>query len=153
MYKAAKAWSTWEGRISRLIQEPIENLKHSTDDQFALAFARIENHYFINKGFLPRDGFLLEKDQLDKIRHIPTFIVQGRYDAVARCLRHSSLTQDFAVLGHCQSDNQFVLTLLVGQLAPKRLKECPPVYGLPIERIRQLVLQLAALRFNPPLEN
>jgi len=80
-------------------------------------------------------------------------IVQGRYDAVARCLRHSSLTQDFAVLGHCQSDNQFVLTLLVGQLAPKRLKECPPVYGLPVQRIRQLVLQLATLRFNPPLEN
>ncbi|XP_077215375.1 proline iminopeptidase-like isoform X2 [Tasmannia lanceolata] len=42
------------------------------------AFARIENHYFINKGFLPSDSFLL--DNIDKIRHIRTVIVQGRYD-------------------------------------------------------------------------
>ena len=42
------------------------------DDHFSLAFARIENHYFTNKGFFPRDGFLLEKEQIDKIRHIPT---------------------------------------------------------------------------------
>jgi hypothetical protein len=38
------------------------------------AFARIENHYFVNKGFLPSDSFLL--DNVDKIRHIKGFIVQ-----------------------------------------------------------------------------
>jgi len=81
MYKAAKAWSVWEGRISKLIQDPAAALKHS-DAQFALAFARIENHYFTNKGFFPRDGFLLEEENLAKIRHIPTVIVQGRYDVV-----------------------------------------------------------------------
>nr|CAB3460992.1 unnamed protein product [Digitaria exilis] len=42
------------------------------------AFARIENHYFVNKGFLPSDSYLL--DNVDKIRHIKAFIVQGRYD-------------------------------------------------------------------------
>ncbi len=52
------------------------------DAKFALPFARIENHYFTNKGFFPRDGYLLEKAQIDKIRHIPTVIVQGRYDVV-----------------------------------------------------------------------
>jgi len=41
------------------------------DEHFALAFARIENHYFTNKGFFPRDGFLLEKENIDKIKHIP----------------------------------------------------------------------------------
>lgn len=71
----------WEGRISKLVQDPASDLKHS-DAQFALAFARIENHYFTNKGFFPRDGFLLEEQNLAKIRHIPTIIVQGRYDVV-----------------------------------------------------------------------
>jgi proline iminopeptidase len=45
------------------------------------AFARIENHYFVNDGFM-RDGQILEKQEIDKIRHIPTTIVQGRYDVV-----------------------------------------------------------------------
>lgn len=56
------------------------------DDDFALAFARIENHYFTGKdgvaGFFPRDGWLLEEANLAKIQHIPTVIVQGRYDVV-----------------------------------------------------------------------
>ena len=58
MYKAAKAWSVWEGRISKLIQDPAAALKHS-DAQFALAFARIENHYFSHSGFLETDDQLL----------------------------------------------------------------------------------------------
>jgi hypothetical protein len=47
-------------------------LMHSS--MFFQAFARIENHYFVNKGFLPSDSFLL--DNVDKIRHIKAFIVQ-----------------------------------------------------------------------------
>mmetsp|Transcript_13915 Transcript_13915/g.20828 ORF Transcript_13915/g.20828 Transcript_13915/m.20828 type:complete len:271 (+) Transcript_13915:513-1325(+) len=83
MKKAAVAWSVWEGRTSKLRQDPWEKVKSRFgDDHFALAFARIENHYFTNKGFFPRDGFLLEKENIDKIRHIPTVIVQGRYDVV-----------------------------------------------------------------------
>jgi proline iminopeptidase len=52
------------------------------DDHYACAFARIENHYFMNNAFFPRDGYLLEKENMSKIAHIPTVIVQGRYDIV-----------------------------------------------------------------------
>ena len=83
MYKAAKIWSMWEGRVSKLVQDPFAATQSRFgQDQFALAFARIENHYFTNKGFFPRDGYLLEKENIDKIKHIPTVIVQGRYDVV-----------------------------------------------------------------------
>jgi proline iminopeptidase len=83
MRSAAKSWSIWEGRTSNLEQAPWEQVKAKFGgDDFSLAFARIENHYFTNKGFFPRDGYLLEKEQIDKIRHIPTTIVQGRYDCV-----------------------------------------------------------------------
>ncbi|KAF9508598.1 hypothetical protein BS47DRAFT_1350200 [Hydnum rufescens UP504] len=45
-------------------------------DDWAIAFAVIENHYFINEGFMCQ-GQLLEKQSIDKIRHIPTIVVQG----------------------------------------------------------------------------
>ena len=47
---------------------------------FAVAFARIEAHYFVNGGFFPYDGWLL--DQVPRFRHIPGWIVQGRFDVV-----------------------------------------------------------------------
>jgi proline iminopeptidase len=43
---------------------------------------RTECHYFINAGFFPFDGYLLSEPQISKIRHIPTSIVQGRFDSV-----------------------------------------------------------------------
>jgi len=76
---AAKAWSIWEGSTSKLIPES-DIVARFGDDEFADAFARIECHYFINKGFFSEDNFLL--NNIDKIRHIPTIIVQGRYDVV-----------------------------------------------------------------------
>jgi len=86
-FAASKAWSVWEGSVSRLRVPSREAiLKKWADDDFALAFARIENHYFTGKdgvpGFFPRDGWLLEEENLAKIQHIPTVIVQGRYDVV-----------------------------------------------------------------------
>uniref|UniRef100_A0A0E0HGW0 Proline iminopeptidase n=1 Tax=Oryza nivara TaxID=4536 RepID=A0A0E0HGW0_ORYNI len=75
--EAAKRWTMWEMMTAHLIQNH-ENIKRGEDDKFSLAFARIENHYFVNKGFLPSDSHLL--DNVDKIRHIKAFIVQGRYD-------------------------------------------------------------------------
>jgi len=96
MHKAAKAWSIWEGRTSKLRQDPWEVVKDRFGaDKFSLAFARIENHYFTNKVFLPRDGYLLEKANIDKIRHIPTFIVQGRYDVVCPCVSAYDLHKVF----------------------------------------------------------
>ena len=76
---AAKAWSTWEGRTSYLL--PNEGYIAKTgEDVFAEAFARIECHYFVNHGWLDGDKALLKN--IDKIRHIPCVIVQGRYDVV-----------------------------------------------------------------------
>ncbi|XP_020579828.1 proline iminopeptidase [Phalaenopsis equestris] len=74
---AAKIWSTWELTTAHLIPSE-EHINKGTDDNFALAFARIESHYFFNRGFLPSDSYLL--DNVDKIRHIKTIILQGRYD-------------------------------------------------------------------------
>ena len=59
---------------------PRRGRRSSTRSDFAIAFARIECHYFVNGGFFPEDGWLL--DQVDKIRKIPTWIVQGRFDVV-----------------------------------------------------------------------
>ena len=75
--EAAKAWSVWEGSTLSIWPDP-EREAQSGEDDIALAFARIECHYFVNGGFFERDGQLLE--EVDKIRHVPTVIVQGRYD-------------------------------------------------------------------------
>ncbi|BDU74630.1 prolyl aminopeptidase [Mesoterricola silvestris] len=76
---AAKTWSGWEGGTSKLIPDA-DFTGHYEEDEFALAFARIECHYFVNKGwFDPEDQLLRDAG---KIRHIPGVIVQGRYDVV-----------------------------------------------------------------------
>jgi proline iminopeptidase len=76
---AARAWSMWEAATSFLHSNP-DNIRKWGEDQFALAVARIECHYFVNRGFLRSETQLL--DDVDKIRNIPTTIVQGRYDVV-----------------------------------------------------------------------
>ena len=77
--KAAKAWSIWEASTSKLIQST-SALHAFEDEKVAEAFARIECHYFINKGFFENDRWIL--DNVYKIKEIPTYIVQGRYDVV-----------------------------------------------------------------------
>lgn len=76
---AAKVWSTWEGATSKLIPDA-SFTGHYEEDEFALAFARIESHYFTNRGFFEVDDQLLR--DVGRIRHIPGVIVQGRYDVV-----------------------------------------------------------------------
>ena len=76
---AAKAWSKWEASTSFINHNP-NAVKDSINAEFALAFAQIENHYFVNNGFLDHENQLL--DSIDTIRHIPAVIVQGRYDVV-----------------------------------------------------------------------
>ena len=76
---AAKAWSIWEGSTSKLM--PSEDLvRRFGEDKFAEAFARIECHYFVNKGFFESPNWILEN--VSRIRKIPGVIVQGRYDVV-----------------------------------------------------------------------
>jgi proline iminopeptidase len=76
---AARAWSVWEAATSFLRGNP-DSIKRAAEDQFALAVARIECHYFVNRGFLRSESQLI--DDVPRIRHIPTTIVQGRYDVV-----------------------------------------------------------------------
>ncbi|MBI1365370.1 MAG: prolyl aminopeptidase [Alphaproteobacteria bacterium] len=77
--RAAKAWSVWEGGTVSLIPSE-ERITSFSGDAFALAFARIECHYFINRGFFERDDQILAN--IDRVRNIPGVIVQGRYDVV-----------------------------------------------------------------------
>src|SRR5688572_13701698 len=74
--EAARAWSIFEGEVITLLPEPETSGKFGEDD-FAVAFARIENHYFVNGGWL-EDGQLLR--DAGKLRDIPGVIVHGRYD-------------------------------------------------------------------------
>ncbi|MBF6025828.1 prolyl aminopeptidase [Lysobacter niastensis] len=76
---AAKAWSVWEGATSFLHIDPDFAASHE-DPYFALAFARIENHYFVNSGFFEADDQLLR--DAPRIADIPGVIVHGRYDVV-----------------------------------------------------------------------
>jgi proline iminopeptidase len=77
--RAAKAWSIWEGTTSCLFANQ-SLIEKTAGDEFAIAFARIECHYFVHDAFIdaPRD---LVKG-VTRIRHIPATIVQGRYDVV-----------------------------------------------------------------------
>ncbi len=76
---AARIWSVWQGRTSRLIPDP-ELIARTGGDEFSLAFARIECHYFKHGAWLDGGRGLLEN--VGSIRHIPAVIVQGRYDVV-----------------------------------------------------------------------
>ena len=73
---AAKAWSLWEGQTIRLLPDAANAAKHAAD-HFALAFARIENHFFVHRGWL-EEGQLIR--DAHKLAGIPGAIVQGRYD-------------------------------------------------------------------------
>jgi len=77
--QAARAWSIWEASTSKLIPAST-SIRRFGEDSFAEAFARIECHYFVNKGFLESEDQLLVN--CDRIAHIPGVIVQGRYDVV-----------------------------------------------------------------------
>lgn len=73
----AKAWAAWENALASI------HSSGSTGESpgaYARAFARLENHYFINGAFLEKDGQIL--DNVDRIAHIPGTIVQGRYDMI-----------------------------------------------------------------------
>jgi proline iminopeptidase len=91
--EAAIAWSRWEGSTSSLAYNP-EMADSFSDPKFALAFALIENHYFVNKGFLNHENQLIESG-INIIRSIPTIIVQGRYDMVCPMTTAWELSQNW----------------------------------------------------------
>lgn len=79
--EAARIWSVWEGSTSCLIPNA-DLIARTGGDEFSLAFARIECHYFVNDGWLTNGRELLAPANIEKIRKIPAVIVQGRYDVV-----------------------------------------------------------------------
>jgi len=79
MLRSARAWSVWEGVTSNLLISEAAVGRFQADE-FALALARIEAHYFVNGGFLDHPDQLLAN--IGGIRALPAVIVQGRYDVV-----------------------------------------------------------------------
>ena len=75
----ARAWAVWEATTLSLLPNPAREADFG-DDHFDAAFAAIECHYFVNKGFFEADGWLL--DQAHRLAGIPGTIIHGRYDMV-----------------------------------------------------------------------
>lgn len=75
--EAARAWSMWEGNAISLLPDAAR-VEAFGEPQYAIAFARIECHYFQNRGFFDRDDYLLH--HATRLKGIPGAIVHGRYD-------------------------------------------------------------------------
>ena len=77
--KHARAWAAWENALAAIDSDGATG---EAPAEYARAFARLENHYFVNGGFLAENQQILHPDQMAKIAHIPGVIVQGRYDMI-----------------------------------------------------------------------
>jgi proline iminopeptidase len=73
---AGVAWTTWENATVKMVTDAAA-VAEAQDPAYAVAFARIENHYFTNSGFFRPDQLL---EDIGRIRHIPAVIVHGQYD-------------------------------------------------------------------------
>ena len=90
----ARAWAGWENALASIDHDgPVGD----SPADYARAFARLENHYFINRGFLDSDNYILEN--LGQIAHIPATIVQGRYDMICPPLSAFRLAETW---GHAE---------------------------------------------------
>ncbi len=86
---AAHAWSRYEGACSTLRPSP-ETVADFGRDDLALGLARIEAHFFTHAESLPGDSVL---SHVDRFRHVPGTIVQGRYDMVCPIFTADELAQ------------------------------------------------------------
>ncbi|MGL6209555.1 MAG: prolyl aminopeptidase [Paracoccaceae bacterium] len=75
--KAARLWASWENALASIHHN---GSMGESPAEYSRAFARLENHYFLNGGFLQSDGWILQNR--DRIADIPTVIVQGRHDMI-----------------------------------------------------------------------
>ncbi|MGX9352488.1 prolyl aminopeptidase [Shimia sp. W99] len=75
--KYAQAWASWENALASVYSNGAGG---EPPAEYARAFSRLENHYFLNRGFLAQDGHILAN--MDRIQDIPGYIVQGRYDMI-----------------------------------------------------------------------
>ncbi|MGJ8627235.1 MAG: prolyl aminopeptidase [Sulfitobacter sp.] len=86
--KYGKAWAAWENALASIHSS---GAAYEGPAEYARAFSRLENHYFINAGFLEFDGQILA--HMDRIGHIPGTIVQGRYDMICPPTNAYALSQ------------------------------------------------------------
>jgi proline iminopeptidase len=86
----ARAWSVWEGSALALLPDPAR-IASFAEDAFAAAFAALECHYFMHRGFFPQDGWLLT--QAHRLRGIPGVIIHGRYDMITPMSSAHALAQ------------------------------------------------------------
>ena len=86
-----RAWASWENALASISNEGSFG---ESPAEYARAFSRLENHYFVNGGFLEGDGWILQNR--GRIAHIPAVIVQGRYDMVCPPLSAWELAQGWA---------------------------------------------------------
>lgn len=113
---AAKNWALWQAHCSSL-QPHSSVIDQYTDPHFALAFATLESHYITNHYFIKADQIL---NQAHKIRHIPCFIVHGRYDMVcplsgAWALNQALLSSDLRIIrdaGHSDREAGIIDALI-----------------------------------------
>ena len=73
----ARAWASWENTLASIANDGPGG---ESPAEYARAFARLENHYFTNAGFLEHDGWILAN--LDALKDVAGTIVQGRYDMI-----------------------------------------------------------------------
>ena len=117
--KAAWEWDIWETSISQLIPYT-RNWDDSDASEWegSLAIARIETHYFVNQSFLPEENYLLEGART--LGHIPTYIVNGRYDVIcpsytalqlSEAMPHAKLTI-ITDAGHSSMEKSLSLALV-----------------------------------------
>ncbi len=103
----ARAWAGWENALASVEHDGIAG---DAPGDYARAFARLENHYFLNKGFLEEDGQILR--DLPKLKDVPATIVQGRYDMICPPVSAWTLAQHWKradlrmipVAGHALSE-------------------------------------------------
>lgn len=86
---AARSWSAYEGACSTLLPSPA-TVSAFQRDSMALGLARIEAHYFVNDMFVGDDQLIAN---MDRIRHLPGQIIQGRYDIVCPCSAADELSR------------------------------------------------------------
>ncbi len=113
---AAKNWGLWQARCSSL-QVHSSMIDHFTDPHFALAFAILESHYITHHYFMEENEIMAN---IHKIRHIPCFIIHGRYDMVcplagAWTLHQALISSDLRIIrdaGHSDSEPGIVDALI-----------------------------------------
>ena len=87
----ARLWAQWENALASVSHD--RPMGEGPSD-YARAFARLENHYFVNAGFLEQDGWIMANRS--RIEHIPAVIVQGRFDMICPPVAAHRLAQGWA---------------------------------------------------------